>query len=482
MKLITRRILFCFCFILFLVSSPLVILYAFGYRYDFTQKTLTQTGIIYLTPNIQDNLKILINDKEEPNNISIKGIFKKEFILFNLVPKTYNIKIKKDNYHQWEKNLVVLPGLTTYAQPLLLPSDPKTSLIFSEADISLWSISDKFKKIFFLKNADKKISVNIYDFSKKTSINMFFETTGDRLENTNVIPENSNIFLAPDGKKFGFVLAQSTARIILFDSTEKNISPIADFILNDQVINGQWDGSSRFFLYLNQKGDIYLFDSISKKSNKILESIASFSLKNDDLYYLNRNNLFFYRSSINNPLEKQQLSYAPLAIDQKNNIPEKNAQKSIGKKSTLIISSKNTLAMITPEKNLFSVPQNGIPVKIGSNIESAIFSKNGENLVFNSSYEIFTNSLADNQEYLVTRLSQKVSNVNWYSDYAHLWFLTNQTIKNIELDSRPTPNIIDFFNIPDASPVNIVYTDSNSIYYGQKINGILSVFQIEVQK
>lgn len=481
MKLITRRILFCFCIILFLASSPLVILYAFGFRYDFTQKKLIQTGIIYLTPSVQDNIKILIDGKEELNKVSIQGIFKKDFVLYNLMPKTYNIKISRENYHSWEKNLVVLPGLITYAQPLLLPSDPKTNLLLSDSNIVLWSISDKFKKIFYLKSENEKISANIYDFSKKTLNSKPIEASAGQSKKIIITPQDSKIFFAPDGKKFGFAIAAENTRIILLNSTDREISPIADFILNERIIDMQWDDSSRYFLYLNEKGEVNLYDTLTNKTKKVLENTVSFSLKNENIYYLNQDNFFFYRSPINNPLDKQQLSYVPISIAQENQKPEKSRQSNIKKRAELIISAKNTIALISPEKNLFIIDQNGVPVSIGKNIETAIFSKDGENLIFNSSFEIFTYSLENGQENLITRLSQKISGIGWYSDYGHIWFLANQTIKNIELDSRPTPNIIDFVNLP-KEPSGILFADSNSIYYGKEDNNALLLYQIEIQK
>lgn len=481
MKKITRRILFCTCVVLFLTISPLVILYAFGFRYDFTKKKLIQTGIIYLTPNIQDKIKILINDREEPNKISIKGIFKKEFVLENLMPKIYNIKIDKENYHTWEKNLVVMPGITTYAQPLLLPSNPKINLIFNDVNIPIWSISNTFRKIFYLKSSNEKISANTYDFYKKITNTKIIEIPPTQSNDINNIIQNSKIFLAPNGEKFSFILSQENTRIILLNSIEKNISTIADFISNDKIIDASWDVSSQYFLYLNGKGDLNLYDTVAKKSKKILDNILGFSLNNEDIYYLDKNNSFFYRSMINKPTKKQQLSYAPIIITQKNNKIEKNETINPEEKIEIIVSSKNTLAAITPQKNLFIIDQNGSPVNIGNNIESAIFSQGGDNILFNSSFEIFTYNLENKQENLITRLFQKVSNVNWYSDYTHIWFLSNQIIKNIELDSRPTPNIVDFLNMA-KQPDNVIYTDTNSIYYDQVNDNNLSIYQAEIQK
>lgn len=466
---------------LFLVSSPLVILYAFGFRYDFNEKKIIQTGIIYLTPNIQDNIKILINSKEELNKINIKGIFKKEFVLYNLMPKIYNIRIEKENYHTWEKNLAVLPGLITYAQPLLLPSSPITNLIFKDSNILLWSISDKFKKIYYLKNENGKISANVYDFLSKSLNTKSIGIPRDLLKNKNIIPADSKIYIAPDGKNFAIIFPEDPSKIILLDSNEKDLSITANLASSDKIIDGQWDNSSRYFLYLNEKGDLNQFDLITVKSSKIIEKILGFTMKNEEIYYLDRNNLFIYQSSINNPHEKQQLSFLPLPITSGKQTPETTDKTNIIKKITLATSAENALALITPEKNLFIIGQNGIPIGLGNNVESATFSKDGENIVFNSSFEIFTRTLSGSQENLVTRVSQKISNVSWFSDYNHIWFLANQIIKNIELDSRPTPNIIDFISLP-KEPSSILYTDANFMYYDQQNNdNTLSLYQVQIQ-
>lgn len=479
MKLKTRRILFCICLIIFLISSPLIILYAFGFRYDFSQKKITQTGIIYLTPNIHDDIKILINDKEELDRISIKGIFKKDFVLHNLIPKTYNIKVDKKNYHRWEKNLVVLPGLITYARPLLLPISPEKKIIFSDIGISAWSISDKFKKVFFLKNFNEKISANIYDFSKKTFSSLNIDSSGSRSISANGSFPDHEIFLAPNGEKFGVSLPEINNKIILLNINGENISISANITPQNKIINGQWDDTSRYFLYLNNKGDLNSYDITNKSANKILENVLGFRLNGENIYYLSNNNLFLYRTSIYNPLDQEQLSYGPLSSVINNVKTDQFGKITIEQKAEIIISSQNAIAVISPDKNLYVIGKNGMPANIKNNIDAAEFSLNGENLVFNSQFEIFTYDLASGQESLITRLSQKVSNVSWYSDQNHVWFLANQTIKNIELDSRPTPNIIDFISIP-AQPSSILYADSNAIYYDQKKDNILSLYQIEM--
>lgn len=443
-----------------------------------------QTGIIYITPTPQNDIKILINGKEETNNLNVKGIFKKDYVLYNLLPKTYNIKITKAGYHPWEKNLVVLPGLIAYAQPLLLPSSPADNLIFNDSGIQLWSISGDFKKIFYLKKDADKISANVYDLSQKTRsgipIIAYADQPRGKKNLANIISADSKIFIAPDGQKFALVLPLESARIILLNSAKENISTSADFILNGKILDGLWDDSSRYFFYLTDNKELYAYDSISGGSKKILGNILGFSLKGGEIYYIDKNNLFVYRSPINSPAEKQQLSYVPLSFTGKNSGTDAK-NPSIEKSAKLIIFAKNALAVIGPDKNLFTVTQNGIPVNLGSDIESAAFSGNGEKLIYNSPFEIFTATPGDNQENLVTRLSQKISNVGWYGDYEHIWFIVNHTLKNIELDSRPIPNIVDFLNFPNNF-TDIIYADSNTIYYDQRDGDSFALHRVEIKE
>ena len=96
----TRTILFLICFLLFLLAAPSAILYSQGYRLDFENKKLTQTGGFFL--------------KAEPKQVEIyidgKLVKKTDFffgsaLIENLLPKRYKIEIKKEGYHPWEKKI-----------------------------------------------------------------------------------------------------------------------------------------------------------------------------------------------------------------------------------------------------------------------------------------------------------------------------------------------------------------------------------------
>lgn len=484
MRLKTRRILTVICVMLFLILAPSIILYTFGFRYDFREKKIVQTGIIYLTPAPQDNMKIFVNGAEAKNNLSIKGLFKKDYIVYNLLPQTYEIRLRKDGYWDWEKDLSVLPGVITYAQPLLLPKNPVANPVFDSEDVAGWAFSPDYKKIAYLKGKGTDAMIGVYDTdSQKTkSVNI-----REILPQLNSLPgstklasnelifsgDNARIFWSPNSANFALVLGANPGRIFLFNAND--ISYLSGEFIPDAVIQSQWNGSNDSFAYLTQKQELYSLGLKPSSASQpaIANNISGFTLKNNDIYYLGNKNLFVYRFSLSSPENKKQLSYAPL------NSGANNPSGVWENPSRLIVSGRNDIAIITPDKNLFLVRQDGLPEHIGSGAEAAEFSRDSGSLLYNSDFEIFTYSLASDSENLVTRSGQKISNVGWYKDYAHIWFYADNTLKNIELDSRPVPNVVDFLSFSQPAENFIYDNNAGNIYYDQTDGNKISVYQVK---
>lgn len=121
----TRRIIFYLFLIAFIILAPLITLYAWGYSFDWEEKTIVSTGGIYLKTH-PSGAEIYINDK-------LRG--KTNKFVRRLIPKLYEIKIIKDDYHSWQKNLLVEPRLVAKADNILLiPFNPKISLLPTNSD------------------------------------------------------------------------------------------------------------------------------------------------------------------------------------------------------------------------------------------------------------------------------------------------------------------------------------------------------------
>ncbi len=129
----TRRVLFWFAAVVFVVASWAAILYAQGYAYDFSTRTFVRTGAIAATVNTNASLYI---DTIRVGDTSFLGNrVGKEGVL----PGYYNIQITRDQHSVWKKNVVVQEGqLTDFPNVLILPIDPDSlSSLRREASSSM---------------------------------------------------------------------------------------------------------------------------------------------------------------------------------------------------------------------------------------------------------------------------------------------------------------------------------------------------------
>jgi hypothetical protein len=97
--------------VLFLVTTPLVILYTAGYRWNGKKDRLEKVGIIFL------------RSRPSGADIYLDGKLRKETSparLRDLLPDTYQVKVGKTGYANWSKQLPVESALTTFAEGIIL--------------------------------------------------------------------------------------------------------------------------------------------------------------------------------------------------------------------------------------------------------------------------------------------------------------------------------------------------------------------------
>ncbi len=117
----TRVILICVLVSLFFLITPIAILYSQGYRYDFENKKITQTGGLFLkvSPRSADiYLDDILMDKTDFLFGSV--------LIENLMPKKYKIRVEKENCFSWEKTLEIKEKQVTNAKNItLLTKNPE---------------------------------------------------------------------------------------------------------------------------------------------------------------------------------------------------------------------------------------------------------------------------------------------------------------------------------------------------------------------
>jgi len=117
MNLKTRRFLFLFFLVVFFIVGTYLTLRAQGLILDLKHLRVVKTGGLFLKYSPTD-ARLYLNGKK-PKNASA-GLFESGVLIKDLLPGTYSIRVEKDGWSTWEKNLTVKPGFITSASQIQL--------------------------------------------------------------------------------------------------------------------------------------------------------------------------------------------------------------------------------------------------------------------------------------------------------------------------------------------------------------------------
>jgi len=115
-----KRVLFYSAVAVFLILSYVIILYAQGYKYSFSDNKFYRTGAMYLKVNT--GADVYLNDKLLGNT----SFFNNSYRIEGLLPGNYTIRMQKNDYSTWQKSVIVDEGFVSeFSKILLLPRDEK---------------------------------------------------------------------------------------------------------------------------------------------------------------------------------------------------------------------------------------------------------------------------------------------------------------------------------------------------------------------
>ena len=150
----TKRIIFYSAVVIFVLLSYVVILYAQGYKYSFSESRFFRTGSIYVKAN--EDAKVYMDDKF----LNSTSFFGNSYMINGLLPRQYMIRLQKDNFSSWQKKISVEEGLVNEYSRIILLSESgeaeenvkteiKKILTPSKKPVSLSANSDQ---PFYIKN------------------------------------------------------------------------------------------------------------------------------------------------------------------------------------------------------------------------------------------------------------------------------------------------------------------------------------------
>jgi len=153
-----RKFLFFSLFLLFLIAAPLIILYSLGYRLDLKNKKITQTGGIFVK-TIPPSAQIFLNGKLSKKTDFLFG----SAVIKNLLPRTYKVRVEKDGFFPWEKELEVKEKEVTKTKTIVLfPKNINFQLISDQAE----KILPNSKGFLILEKAEGDWALKFYDLER----------------------------------------------------------------------------------------------------------------------------------------------------------------------------------------------------------------------------------------------------------------------------------------------------------------------------
>jgi len=249
----TRRLFFYFLVTIFIVATPLTILYAVGYSYDWQKHAIVQTGGIYLK-STPDGAQITVDGKKQGTTARL---------ISRLTPRSYRVLVSKDGYSSWQKNLEVSPIIVTEARNIVLfPQKIEPELV---ATTPTSTLAD------FLRTDQEKQNQSQADQTASSS-------AGWLIKNTDIFFVSQNNF-----ELYRETLDGSNQTQISKESLPPGYYRI---LTNDQ----------RFFLALAQTGDLYFLNIDSGLWETIARGVkdAAVSDDNNKFLYWNNNEIWIY--------------------------------------------------------------------------------------------------------------------------------------------------------------------------------------------
>jgi hypothetical protein len=170
MKNSTRTSLFFFFCALFVITTPIVVLYSQGYRVDWENKAIAKTGALFIEANPTPVQLAIDGELTEESNFVFQNIYTD-----NLLPKDYKVELKKDGYFTWSKQLAIVPKFVTEVKNVILfPQSPIPRQIASNIENFYISPSSR---LIAVSEKNTIPQVNIFSIDEQKEYMVFLENS-----------------------------------------------------------------------------------------------------------------------------------------------------------------------------------------------------------------------------------------------------------------------------------------------------------------
>jgi hypothetical protein len=483
-----REVFFWTLVLLFLLTVPVIILNAKGYRFDTSRGVFVHSGTITFKANPQA-VDIRINDEifesKKLNRIN------NSYNLSGLVPGDYDIEILASGFQPWNKKTQVHSGMASEFWNVLLVRDDYEREDLATAGVEKFFTSPKNDLLAYVLDSQKDLMIRIFNLTDSV-VQQEFSFPGWHLvedskkENIEWSPDNSFLSIPVEKKiepeitkaKDTGVSQEYEYNYFIYDFENDTSLNLAENLEKKNIHDVRWDPKQSGFLFFLDNNTLFRVNVKSfEESTQIAEGISSYDLSGSYVYYTRDSGLLFKNTldSTDNPTQIT------------NNFPQEENPVV----SSTVVYDDSRVALILENKDfyIFNHGENGDYFrKLGSHIEEAHFSDDGKKILFWSDNEIFVYFLRDqlsqpireeNEIQNVTRYSEPIKNVQWFRDYEHIIFSSGRWIKIIEIDPRDHANCMDLENTQNPNPFVIYNSSLEKLFFIDSKDETTSLYSID---
>lgn len=361
---ITMLVLFI---VAFFIISPVVIIYSAGYRFDFRNGLLRETGSLSVDIHPKD-ASVYLDGLKIDQSIPVR--------LNNLTPHKYTLRLSLPGYYDWEKQIEINKNQTTYIKGLTLLKKDHPIKILKETAKNI-SLSSEGRYLAYLSGEKNSTILKLSDLISNST---------------------KNILTLPAGNSVGLSWSPSGDILALFSaSAPHNIfyivtTPAAPKIYNlidkekSEIIKFIWSRDIEAKLYFGTTDKIYSFMPKLGEAGKISSSTFQD-------WYLEDGSLW----TIDYITNSRRLAISSDALGFKNNfafVPETENETSSSLKGMKLVSAKkNTVVLANADGNKFYIVKKDKYFTVNGN--KMFYSKFDNWMILWNPYELWTYSEGD---------------------------------------------------------------------------------------
>jgi hypothetical protein len=392
-----RYTLIAIGFCLFLILAPAIVLYVRGINFDFAKGEFVQTGILALRAEPKD-AQVFLDGKLAATSVAD--------IKF-LIPQEYNVTLQKPGYQTWEKRLSVLGGQVTWGSPVagkvfMFKSEPAASVAATQA--RNFAVMPNKNTIAFLLPKSLNL-VSLQDTNSGSTI---------------VLPKPATSLLpSADGSQFILQNETATSSTVLYvNAGRRTVTDLSGLFKT----GSRWYFSASGKLYTLSDGTFFAVSPDTGATTLLQSRVLAAAFLNDDLYLLKQKNGSWRIQETPDPAQEGQ--------DILKDLPQFT-------QAELVVSFEKQAYLIA-DNTLYKVGSRLDPV--ASNLTAWDFNSGDSALVYLHSGELDYINPFSNETNFITRHSDAVTQPTLRFGLSNVFFVENNTIKALELDTRGHQN------------------------------------------